>query len=214
MTKAIIFDLDGVIIDTERTVWLTSSINLLALYNKTHEAEKVEHMLYGSKFEDGTRIMYGYYDISDSFENFLDKRRKFVYKGFAENVDFMEGFEDFFKRLTKNKKAIATSMDTQFLELTLQHLPLKSFFGSHIYTIADSGGRGKPHPDIFLYAADKLGQDPADCIVIEDAPKGIAAAKSAGMKAIGITKSVSADKLVQADCVVDSFEEISDEMLL
>lgn len=213
MAKAIIFDLDGVIIDTEKNVWLKSSMSLLALYNKIYEENKIGPQMYGAKFEDSTRILYEFYNISDSFEKFLAYRKQFVRKGFAENVSFMEGFKNFYARLERNKKAVATSMDNEFLTLTLNHLPLQSLFGSHIYTIAESGGRGKPHPDIFLYAADKIGQPPIDCIVIEDAPKGIAAAKAAGMCAIGLTTSVLPDMLFQADFIVRSFAEITDGML-
>ena len=213
MPKAIIFDLDGVVVDTEKTIWLNTSIQLLALYNKKHEAEKVEHLLYGASFEDATRILYDFSNIEDSFENFLKKRRELVRKGFAENVAFMEGFEDFYNKLDGRKKAIATSMDNQFLKLTLSHLPLRSLFGDHIYTIAESGGRGKPHPDIFLYTAKKIGYHPKESIVIEDAPKGVTAAKNAGMRVIGLAKSVSSDKLSDADYVVNTFDEITEEML-
>ena len=137
MTKAIIFDLDGVIVDTERSVWFNSSVNLLAIYKKKHHEEKVGHLMYGARFEDATRILYEFYNIQDTFGNFLEQRRKLVLKGFSENVNLMEGFEDFYRRLGKYEKAIATSMDTEFLRLTLNHLLLKSFFGSHIYTIAE-----------------------------------------------------------------------------
>lgn len=213
MAKAIIFDLDGVIVDTERSVWHAASVALLKLYHKKFEREQVGPLIYGTKFEDATRVIYEYYAIPDTFENFLAKRRELVRKGFSENVTIMDGFEDFYKGLKNYKTAIATSMDTEFLKLTLQHLPLRSFFGEHIYTIAESGGRGKPHPDIFLYAAKKLHENPADCIVIEDAPKGITAAKNAGMKTIGLATSVTPAALAEADHVVGGFAEITKDML-
>ncbi len=213
MVKAIIFDLDGVVVDTERSVWLTSSTQLIASYNKEYHEKDAGHLMYGASFREATFIMYEFYDIQDTFENFLEKRRQLVSKGFAENVRLMEGFEKFYKRLDGRKTAIATSMPEEFLSLTLGHIPLKTLFKEHIYTIAESGGRSKPHPDIFLYAAKKLGQDPSACIVIEDAPRGIEAAKNAGMKVIGLATSVDPEKLSKADCIVNSFAEITDEML-
>lgn len=214
MIKAIIFDLDGVVVDTERSVWHAASIALLKHYNKNFDREKIGPLIYGTKFEDATRVIYEYYEIPDTFDNFLSNRRKLVRKGFSENVTIMEGFEEFYKGLNNYKKAIATSMDNEFLKLTLHHLPLRSIFGEHIYTIAESGGRGKPHPDIFLYTAKKLQQNPVDCIVIEDAPKGITAAKNAGMKTIGLATSVSPELLSEADFVVKKFAEITKDMLL
>lgn len=214
MTKAIIFDLDGVVVDTERTVWFESSVQLLHMYQIVHEEKKVKPLIMGAKFEDATRILYDFYHIQDSFENFLEKRMHLVRKGFAENVALMDGFEDFYTRLDGHKKAIATSMDEAFLELTLRHLPLRSFFGEHIYTVTEAGGKSKPHPDVFLYAAEKIGEDAKNCIVIEDAPKGIAGAKRAGMEAIALATSVSAEHFDQADYVVNSFAAITDVMLL
>jgi beta-phosphoglucomutase len=213
MQKAIIFDLDGVVVDTERSVWHESSVKLLLRYNKKFDVTKVGHLLYGAKFEDATRSLYDFYKIEDSFENFLRNRRELVRKGFAENVTVMAGFYEFYKRIDGRKKAIATSMDNEFLTLTLNHLPLTDLFGQHIYTIAQSGGRGKPHPDIFLYAAKMIDQKPEDCVVIEDAPKGIEAAKSAGMRAIGLATSVSKEHLSKADYIVNSFSELTEDML-
>jgi len=83
----------------------------------------------------------------------------------------MDGFKDFYKGLKSYKTAIATSMDNEFLALTLHHLPLSSFFGEHIYTVAQSGRRGKPHPDIFLYAAQKLNQNPVIASLYKTHPK-------------------------------------------
>lgn len=68
--------------------------------------------------------------------------------------------------------------------------------------------RGKPDPDIFLLAAQKLGAEPACCVVIEDSAMGVAAAKAAGMRVIGITNSLPAEQLRQADAVVSSYAEI------
>jgi len=213
MPKAIIFDLDGTVIDTERTVWVDSYIHLLRLYNLEDKRENLKHLTMGAKFEESTRILYDFYKIQDSFENFFENRRRLVQKGFAENVAFMDGFEEFYQRLGNRKKAIATSMDEKFLKLTLGHLPLRSFFGEHIYIVADAGGKSKPHPDIFLYAAKKIDESPENCIVIEDAPKGITAAKNAGMKAIALTTSVSEEHFPHADHIVSSFSEITDAML-
>lgn len=66
----------------------------------------------------------------------------------------------------------------------------------------------KPHPELFLLAAERLGIKPADCVVIEDAPNGIQAAKAAGAKCIAVTNSTGAANLAEADLVCDSLEQI------
>jgi len=73
--------------------------------------------------------------------------------------------------------------------------------------------RRKPAPDLFLLAAKRLGIEPGLCVVIEDAPDGVRAAKAAGAKCIAVTNSTTADKLAEADIVCDSLERIDCEMI-
>ncbi len=67
---------------------------------------------------------------------------------------------------------------------------------------------GKPHPDIFLKTAEKLDISPEHCIVFEDAPAGISAAKKAGMKVIVLTTSHSEDALKDADLIIENFSQL------
>lgn len=71
----------------------------------------------------------------------------------------------------------------------------------------------KPDPELFLLAASRMNIEPARCVVIEDAPNGAQAAKAAGAKCIAVTNSASADKLQEADLVCDSLEQISLDMI-
>ena len=89
-----------------------------------------------------------------------------------------------------------------------KQLKLKEIFDNHIYT-RDDVKRGKPHPDIYLYAAEKLGVNPVRCFVLEDSPVGIKAAKDAGMFVIGLNLNSRDDKeFDEADVVVSSYEEL------
>ena len=74
---------------------------------------------------------------------------------------------------------------------------------------AEDVSRTKPHPDIFLRAAQKLGLDPAECVVVEDAPNGILAAKAAGMRCLAVAQTFAEDKLTGADVVRPAMAEVS-----
>ena len=74
--------------------------------------------------------------------------------------------------------------------------------------------RKKPDPQLFLLCAERMGIEPARCVVIEDAPNGVEAAKSATARCIAVTNSTTADKLVQADRVVDSLEQVTVDTLV
>ena len=108
--------------------------------------------------------------------------------------------------------AIATSSTKAKSEAVLKSAKIP--YLEMIYVNGDDVTRKKPNPQLFLIAAERLGVDPARCVVIEDAPDGVAAAKSAGAVCIAVTNSTSAANLGEADHIVDSVEEISLELLL
>ncbi len=82
-----------------------------------------------------------------------------------------------------------------------------------VYINGDHVKNKKPDPELFLLAAERMGIDPANCVVIEDAPNGVQAAKNAGAKCIAVTNSTSAANLSKADLVCDSLEQIDLDMI-
>ncbi len=96
-------------------------------------------------------------------------------------------------------------MDTGLLTRVDRRLGLSKLFDGRIYTLADVNFRSKPNPDIFLYAAQRLKSKPENCLVIEDAPYGIRAAKRAGMQCLAITTTYPEEKLQEADIIIDNY---------
>jgi beta-phosphoglucomutase-like phosphatase (HAD superfamily) len=97
------------------------------------------------------------------------------------------------------------------MELALEKLGATGLFA--LALSGDQVTRGKPAPDIYISAAEKLGVRPECCLVIEDAPHGVTAAKHAGMFCLAINTSVSAVELAMADKVVSGFEEVDLKLL-
>jgi beta-phosphoglucomutase family hydrolase len=104
------------------------------------------------------------------------------------------------------KMALATSSRREKMAMAMQHTDLLKYFDTIV--TGEEVAHGKPAPDIFLLAARKLNIHPSECIVIEDATRGIAAAKNAGMYCVAITTTHTADKLQDADLIIESFEEL------
>lgn len=105
------------------------------------------------------------------------------------------------------RMTLVSSAPQPNIALILKTLGLSSCFQAVVS--AEDVERGKPDPQVFLVATERLGAKPECCVVIEDAPAGIEAAKRAGMKAVGVTTSHRRLSLGQADLVVDSLEELS-----
>ena len=116
--------------------------------------------------------------------------------------DILPGVIDFLELLSQNNCALAVGSSSKNARFILDKLGLTSKFSA----IIDGNGvkNTKPDPEVFLNAAAELKVNPKNCLVIEDAPSGIKAAKAAGMKVIGIGKD-----LLEADCCLPNLEGIT-----
>lgn len=125
----------------------------------------------------------------------------------ADNVEALPGALELIAlaRTVELRQAIVSSTPRENIALILQSLRLEGAFDAVVGE--EDAVRGKPDPEGFLLAASHLGVAPADCVVVEDAPEGIAAGKAAGMRCIGVTTTRSADRLSQADLVVASLDD-------
>ena len=108
--------------------------------------------------------------------------------------------------------AIATSATAELSRAILESAKVP--YQKMVYVTGSEITRKKPDPELFLVAASRIGIDPAHCVVIEDAPSGVQAAKTAGAKCIAVTNSTTAAKLAEADIVCDSLEQINLETII
>ena len=107
--------------------------------------------------------------------------------------------------------AIATSgtLEKSRAVLEAANVPYRKM----VYINGDHVKNKKPDPELFLLAAERMGIEPANCVVIEDAPNGVQAAKAAGAKCIAVTNSTNAANLSEADLICDSLEQIKLDMI-
>jgi HAD superfamily hydrolase (TIGR01509 family) len=203
----IIFDAEGVIVDTE-AVWDHGSTELLRRRGKVYDSKRTKPLLTGRSLPEGIRVMQEQYGFDGDAEACARERLEIV-RGLFEQVELMPGFLTFHARVHgRFKIAVATAMHEELLTPLDRRLGLSGLFDGHVYHLAHVGGRSKPNPDLFLYAAERLGSQPSSCLVLEDAPYGIEAARRAGMACIGLATTYPPDLLAAADRVVSSFDEI------
>ncbi|MCX7303949.1 MAG: HAD family phosphatase [Hyphomicrobiales bacterium] len=137
---------------------------------------------------------------------------------FTEKLAETEGLRHFLETLPV-ARCVASSSSIERINHSLQITQLAPYFGDAIYS-SSMVKRGKPAPDIFLYAADRMGTDPSRCVVIEDSPLGVEGAVAAGMLAIGYTGGGHtyeghAGKLISRGAAVacGSWESVSQELV-
>ena len=116
---------------------------------------------------------------------FSDDLRSSTLARFASDLREVEGAAEFIRRFDHLPRCIASSSSLDRLELCLEVLGLRTAFDGAVLS-ADMVSRGKPHPDIFLLASERLGVPPAACLVIEDSPSGVRAGVAAGMSVLGL----------------------------
>jgi beta-phosphoglucomutase len=206
MISAILFDLDGLLADTE------------SLHCRAWQATLGGHDIAVSVefyFDWWVRQGRGIKDFVRAKELGLDpvllRAEKAVH--YARMVEAcctpMPGALELLDRLDGHKKlAVASGSSAEAVRAVVGKLSIASRFAS-IVTGSDVQ-RGKPSPDVFLLAAQRLGVVPRQCVVLEDAEKGVLAAKAAGMKCIAVPSRYTADNdFSQADLVVPSLDEIT-----
>ncbi len=206
--KAVIFDADGVVINTE-PLYEQGDREFFSKHGVTDEPEKYRHLLTGKPLDQGIKVMQKLYGFGGKTAELADGRLAVIKKYYRE-VAFVPGFLDFFAGIkNRYKTAIATSSVLELFRIADGQLHLTDLFGGHVYFLKDVNNVSKPAPDIFLHAARQLGEAPENCLVIEDAVNGVMAAKNAGMKCIALTTTHDAALLKDADQIAKSYAEIN-----
>jgi beta-phosphoglucomutase-like phosphatase (HAD superfamily) len=182
---ALIFDFDGVIADSEIVANLVLAETVSALGLPTTVDEALDRYM-GRRWPELVALIAAGLG-RDLPQGFGDDLKAATLARFRTDLREVAGAGAFIRgwgRGCGTKRAIASSSSADRLALCLELLGLADAFGPHVFS-ADLVPRGKPHPDIYLHAADRLGVAPERCVVIEDSPSGVRAGVAAGMIVIG-----------------------------
>lgn len=208
MIKGVLFDMDGVLLDSEH---LTSQAAINYFAKKGFAVEYEDFIpFYGTGekgFFCGVAAKYGIpYNNATEAHLIYHEYEKLA----AGQIQPLPGVVDFITlcRQKNLKLAVATSAGRLKMKINLQRLGFDNVVFDALvcgYDIANN----KPHPEIFITAAAKLGLSPNDCLVVEDAPSGVKAAKDSGAKCLALTTSVSEELLTDADWIVKNLTTYS-----
>jgi beta-phosphoglucomutase len=209
MIETILFDCDGVVLDSE-TIWDRCEMEFLRRRGIDFDAALTKPLITGLGQTASVLLLQEQYGVPGDPEELVAERLSIIQGLFESAVRFTPGFEEFFEEKVHGqfKTCIATSMPEELFDVADRRLGLRRFFGEHVYFPSHVGGRAKPEPDLFLYAAAQLATPPERCLVIEDSPRGIEAARRAGMAVIGLATTHERGLLAGANRVAGSFGEI------
>jgi beta-phosphoglucomutase len=205
-SRAVIFDVDGVLVDSYRA-HLESWVRVA----REHGLEITEEQFAKTFGRTSREIITEFWgdDLSAERMRAVDDRKEAFYRELIR-ADFpaMDGASDLVRALHEAGflLAVGSSGPPENIVQSLEGLGCRDAFEA-VVTGRDVT-RGKPDPQVFLIAAERLGVEPAACVVIEDAPAGVAAARAAGMCCVALLGTATAERLAAADLVVASLREL------
>lgn len=203
-TKAVIFDLDGTLLDNN-SFHLKSWLEYLKDIGRNISEEEFNANINGRTNKDVIQYIFNRQMNEDEILKYSLEKEAVYRKIYQPHIKPVAGLIEFLEIL-KNKNipmAIATSGIQPNIDFMFENVPIKQYFK----TVVNSSHitNGKPHPEIYLKAASLLNVDPKNCLVFEDAVVGIKSAKAAGMKVIAVETTQLKEELAAADMMVNDY---------
>lgn len=208
INRAVIFDMDGVLVDNRDL-----HIEAFRIWGQRNGKSIDEHILlsmFGMGNSDILPKITGEKIAENDIERYGEEK-EIIYREIAERkIQPLPGLPEFLEGLRKRQipMAVGSSGMRRNVNMVLSRLRIGGYFSAIVD--GDQLSHAKPNPEVYLKCAAALGMKPENCIVCEDAPAGIEAARRAGMKVIAIASTLPKEKHTDYDILVDDFRELSD----
>lgn len=208
--KAVIFDMDGLLIDSE-PYWKQAEKLVFGKLGLNLTDSMLQQVM-GFRLNEVVKYWYDYQswpnpDLAQTERDVLHTVKQLI----LDHADAMPGVQSVLKELSQTdlKLAIASSSSMSLIQAVVQKLEIEPYFD--VLWSAEYESFGKPHPGIFLSTANKLGVAPSDCWVIEDSINGVIAAKAARMKCLAVPDATQLNdpRFAIADKVIPSLETLN-----
>jgi HAD superfamily hydrolase (TIGR01509 family) len=211
--EAVVFDLDGVLIQSEE-VWDEVRGAYVRERGGRWDTE-VQRALMGLSSVEWSRYLHDVAGVPDDPATINDEVVRRMLSAYRQQLPLIDGAVAAVQRLAERYRlGLASSSNRTLIDAVLDLAGLAAYF--EVTVSSEEVARGKPAPDVYLEAARRLGVEPARCAAVEDSHAGIRSAKSAGMRVIAIPNPAyppDEDSLAQADVTIRSLDELTPELI-
>jgi HAD superfamily hydrolase (TIGR01509 family) len=213
LIEAIVFDMDGVLIESEE-VWDAVREKYVRERGARYDDE-IQRAMMGMSSHEWSRYLHETAGVPDEPEEINAEVVRRMLDAYRERLPLFDGAVDAVRRLAdRYPLAVASSSNRPLIDTVLDVAGLTQYFRATVSS--EEVPRGKPAPDVYLEAARRLGVEPDRCAAVEDSHSGIRSAKAAGMLVIAIPNPSyppDAEALAQADVVIRSLDELTPELI-
>lgn len=205
--KAVIFDMDGTMVDNShfhKKAWIEFCQRKGIDLTEEDYFKKIS----GKRNDAILKLLLG--ELDKNKQNELEEEKEKIYRDlYALEIKEVPGLSALIRKLKEKgiKIAIGTTSYQKNRDFVIKSLELDGIFD--VIVGSEHIQKGKPDPEIYFKVAQLLKVDPKDCLVFEDTPSGIQAAKAAGMKVVGVLTAHSKEELNQADLLINNFKEFT-----
>jgi HAD superfamily hydrolase (TIGR01509 family) len=210
---AVVFDLDGLLLDTER-LW-DEVREELARERGGQWSDRAQADMMGMSSPEWSRYMHDVVGLPESPDEIAEEVVRRMVARYRERLPLIPGALEAVERLAAHwPLGLASSSNRPLIDLALELGGLAPLFA--VTVSSEEVGRGKPAPDVYLEAVRRLGVEPADAAAVEDSGNGIRSAHAAGLRVVAIPNAhfpPDEEALALADVVVDSLDELTPEVI-
>jgi len=213
MIDAVIFDMDGVLLDSEE-VWDAVRERYVRERGGRYDAE-VQRAMMGMSSPEWSRYLHEHAGLTDEPETINADVVRLMLESYRDELPLIDGAVDAVRRIADVwPLGLASSSNRPLIETVLDETELAPLFGAVVSS--EEVPRGKPAPDVYLEAARRLGVDASRCAAVEDSHSGVRSAKAAGMRVVAIpnpTYPPGDDALAEADVVLERIGELTPSVI-
>jgi HAD superfamily hydrolase (TIGR01509 family) len=211
--EAVVFDLDGLLLDTEQVWDEVREALVRGRGGRWHERAQADMM--GMSSPEWSRYMHDELGLTEAPEAISAEVVRLMAARYRERLPLIDGAVEAVERLAARwPLGLASSSNRELIDLALSESGLAKHF--RVTVSSEEVARGKPAPDVYLEAARRLGVEPSACAAIEDSRSGILSASAAGMRVVAIPNRhfpPGEEALAAADVVLDALAELTPEVV-